>query len=602
MSVDFADGTLIDARYEIISELGEGGMGCVYKARDIELNRLVAIKKLQPELLCREESRLRFEREGRILAQLTHPNLVNVYRYGIWNQVPYIAMEYVEGKSLLNLLTEQSRLTPAQVLDICTQVCNGMQAAHDRGAVHRDLKPGNLMISPEGQTKIVDFGLALIAVDDTSRNQRLTRTGFLVGSIYYMSPEQCKGLVADSRSDIYALGCIIYESLSGQCLFDADSPVGMMHLHATAAPPLLSEKITGDPLPVGWDALVLRTLQKEPGRRYQSMRELKDDLELIRSGRGGEIRCELPQVTGSKGTAVKIMLLAAVALIVVTFMVFSRQPASTSLIETSTAGAEEAQLRQLKVRFSSTTDDAVKRAIAGKIVRTLDRISQQYFKGKHTAQAIEAEKETLLFVNNLDQPDARRAQTYLNLSNHFLAEAMKAPEGVRQNLSLQALSYLDEEVKLPISSTTWRFISKAQVHRAICLVSLGEFEAAQSALNSGLKENVRRGLATEGLEDDYIRYEGANNVGTVFALVSMGRVRTPADRLALCRIILTVAEYSASVGRPNISAAEIGDAEKLLKEIKVSSNDTELAAGLKQFRERLEADRTDVIQMFENRN
>lgn len=218
MFVNFSPGTIIDERYEIIEPIGEGGMGSVFRARELELDRTIAIKFLQLSMSGDEVSCSRFLREGKILSALVHKNILACYRYGLWQgRVPYIAMEFLAGKSLRSVLKENTRLPWQQVIEIALPVCDAMQTAHQNGIIHRDLKPDNIvLIDDAAKVKVLDFGLArIIVVTEGELSQHLTHTGALVGSVHYMSPEQCSGKRADARCDIYSLGCILYELLVG---------------------------------------------------------------------------------------------------------------------------------------------------------------------------------------------------------------------------------------------------------------------------------------------------------------------------------------------------------------------------------------------------
>ncbi len=283
-------GTIIDDRYEIVRLLGEGGMGTVFLTREHSLERLVALKILLPDFLSDTDSRSRFEREGKILSRLSHPNIPNFFRFGIWQHLhPYISMEYLDGQSLRDLNQQNEQLAESMVLNIAVQICSGMEAVHKLGIVHRDLKPSNIMILGAGDdchVKIVDFGLAQ-GGQRATQSQHHTQTGCLIGSVHYMSPEQCTGCRADNRSDIYALGCVLFEALCGQPPFECENVVGLMHKHTQERPRRLS-KLRPD-VSGGLEAVILKCMAKDPLNRYQLMGPIIDDLILIREGRGEEV-------------------------------------------------------------------------------------------------------------------------------------------------------------------------------------------------------------------------------------------------------------------------------------------------------------------------
>lgn len=344
----FEPGTIVDGRYEILLQLGEGGMGTVYKAREIDLQRTLALKMLQPAFIGDEEHRQRFFREGKVLSSLSHPNLLKVYRIGIWDDCfPYIAMEFLSGTTLRSAI-DHRHLTLERSLKLAMQICEGMQVVHAAGIVHRDLKPDNVMLvdvnessGEEGalpSVKIVDFGLARILGESSKMSQHLTQTGALVGSVYYMSPEQCTGKRADSRSDIYALGCILFEAITGDPPFSADNPIGLMHKHSTEPVPSLPS-VPGAKFPPGLDNLICKAMSKEPSERYQTMHELRDDIMLICDNRGAEIASvgAKPKARSHAGAIAVALLIAAAASLAVTL---TRYNAGTMVLRkphTSTA-------------------------------------------------------------------------------------------------------------------------------------------------------------------------------------------------------------------------------------------------------------------------
>jgi predicted Ser/Thr protein kinase len=250
---------------EILEHLGQGGMGVVYKARQRHLNRLVAVKILPPSVGSEPAFAERFTREAQALAQLNHPNIVQVYDFGRTDEFFYFVMEYVDGVNLRALIRE-GKLEPEQALKIVPQICDALQFAHDEGIVHRDIKPENILIDKKGRVKIADFGLAKLlgrAPEDLS----LTGTGQLMGTLGYMAPEQLQEAHAvDHRADIYSLGVVFYEMLTGHL------PIGRFDLP--------SKRLHVD---VRLDEVVLRSLESEPGRRYQHASEVKEQVERITS-------------------------------------------------------------------------------------------------------------------------------------------------------------------------------------------------------------------------------------------------------------------------------------------------------------------------------
>jgi tetratricopeptide (TPR) repeat protein/tRNA A-37 threonylcarbamoyl transferase component Bud32 len=274
-------GRQFSQRYTIVSEIGSGGWGTVYRAHHRLLNVDVAIKILHQDLVRRIDVMQRFEQEARTLARLSHPNIVLVSDYGLLPE-PHMVMEFLDGISLSGELVEKGPLSGSRVLNILLQICQGLHYGHQQGLVHRDLKPANIMLVKDpdrGETvKILDFGFAKMTEDSQSQKQDLTRTGELIGSPPYMSPEQCQGRAADARSDIYALGCMIYEMLSGRRIFNCQSPVDWLYKHVSEKPAPLAELLDDTELNRFFSALAMNCLEKDPLKRPANLEDIKKRL------------------------------------------------------------------------------------------------------------------------------------------------------------------------------------------------------------------------------------------------------------------------------------------------------------------------------------
>ena len=259
------------AGHRIDAVAGRGGMGVVYRATDITLDRPVALKLLSPGVARDRVFRARFERECRLAASLDHPNVVQIFHAGTERGALYLTMRYVEGSDLRAMLAEEGRLEPARAVGIIAQVAEALSAAHEHGLVHRDVKPANVLIATrEGREHafLTDFGITM----DRAHGTDLTNTGFAVGTADYMSPEQARGAVVDARADVYALGCVLYRALTGEVVYDKDSDVEKMWAHIHEPPPALLDVCPELPASLG-DALE-RALAKLPADRQQSAGEL----------------------------------------------------------------------------------------------------------------------------------------------------------------------------------------------------------------------------------------------------------------------------------------------------------------------------------------
>jgi eukaryotic-like serine/threonine-protein kinase len=274
------EGRILDGRYQLNSLLGVGGMARVYLASDRVLERLVAVKVLSPPYAQDPVFVERFRREARSAASLSHPNIVAVFDSGSDAGDHYLVMEYVAGQSLAELLARQGRLAPRRTAELAIQVCEALAAAHAQGLVHRDVKPANVLVGDDGRVKVTDFGIVKAAATAT-----LTGTGTVLGTAAYLSPEQAQGGPVDARSDLYSLGCVLYELLCGSPPFGsgADSPpvaVASRHLHQPPAPP----SARNPQVDASLDAVVLTALAKEPAQRYQSAIQLQAALERVLAG------------------------------------------------------------------------------------------------------------------------------------------------------------------------------------------------------------------------------------------------------------------------------------------------------------------------------
>src|SRR6266446_1421653 len=274
----FEPGAVLAQRYEILQILGEGGMGAVYKAMDRELSRPVALKVIRPDLAGNQAILDRFKQELLLAREVTHKNVIRIYDLGEAEGMKFITMEYVEGKDLRTLIHEQTKLAPEEAVEIMQQVCRALEAAHSVGIIHRDLKPQNVMRDKSGRILVMDFGLAR-----TLEGDGMTQTGALVGTMDYMSPEQALGKDLDQRSDVFALGLILYELLTGKMPYKADSAVAsLLKRTQERAAPVSSHDAA---IPRQLSDIVGKCMEPDVELRYQTSAEILADLEAWQGGR-----------------------------------------------------------------------------------------------------------------------------------------------------------------------------------------------------------------------------------------------------------------------------------------------------------------------------
>ena len=269
---------IFGGRYEVLERIGAGGMAIVYKAKDVLLNRVVTIKVLREQFVTDEDFIRRFRREAQSAASLSHPNIVSIYDVGKDGDTEYIVMEYVEGRNLKEVIQEYAPLSTDQAINLARQITGAIQNAHEHHIIHRDIKPHNILVTAEGHAKVTDFGIARAVSSAT-----VTHTGDIVGSVHYLSPEQAKGIQSNEQSDIYSLGIVLYELLTGKVPYDGETPItiALKHLQQQPVPPSkLNPRIDKE-----FEAVIMRTIAKSPEQRYLAAKDLLEDLNHIQAGR-----------------------------------------------------------------------------------------------------------------------------------------------------------------------------------------------------------------------------------------------------------------------------------------------------------------------------
>ena len=370
-------GQIVKERYEILEILGEGGMAFVYKARDMQLERFVAIKTLKPNYVNQETFVDRFKREAKTAANLNHPNIVQIFDWGIEDE-PYFVMEYIEGNTLTSIIAKNRTISLSDILFIGAQVSSGLHAAHQKGLVHRDIKPGNIMITPDGKVKVTDFGIVSLQNEESD----ITKTGSILGTASYISPEQAQGKPVSIESDLYSLGTVLYELITGKAPFSGDSPISTATKHLTEKPekPSLFRR----DLPKGVETAILKLLEKAIFDRFKSAEDLRATLLQQRKALQSEqTRENLVDLTNPK-VKLRFTLPALIISIGVVFgtiwtltQVFDGLPVdggAPTLIEIpDLTGSEQAQALEdlqnlgFKVGIENSADASVP---AGSVIRT----------------------------------------------------------------------------------------------------------------------------------------------------------------------------------------------------------------------------------------
>jgi serine/threonine protein kinase len=333
VSADYSIDSIVNNQYRIDEKIGDGGMGTVYRCTDLVVRRTVAIKFLHPHLVNTSKWLLRFQQEATAIGRLHHPNVIRIHQFCAEADPPFIVMDYVEGKSLSDVLACEGSLSLKRCICLMKQVADALSHAHDMGVVHRDLKPSNVIILKNDVVQILDFGIAKL--DDGADTQsaiKLTQTGEVFGSPAYMSPEQCLGKRINAQSDQYSFGCMIYECLTGSPPFVGISPVEVIMKHVSDSPPSLKESSLGKQFPSELELLVQKLLAKQPENRFESMKDAKEALvEVGNSGTKFEKASSAKKVESKtpvslKLVGVSLLGLAAIGILIAIILNLSETP------------------------------------------------------------------------------------------------------------------------------------------------------------------------------------------------------------------------------------------------------------------------------------
>jgi serine/threonine protein kinase len=305
----YSTGDTFAGKFRIVSKIGSGGFGSVYRAHDINLGRDVALKILHSWVLAHSDNRARFVREAKILTDLHDPHIIHVYSFGIEeNGRCYMSMEFLQGKTLSACLAGSRALEWREAASIGVQICHAMGVAHAHGIIHRDLKPDNIMLLPSADgpiVKVLDFGLCGVLPDGPQELQRLTQTGAVMGSAHYMSPEVCMGMKADQRSDVYSVGCVIYELLSGRKPVASDDAIAVMYAQTKELPDRLNTAQV-ETVPLDLELSVFKAIQKESDQRFQTMRAFEDALVAVLEGDRPSVKPEAVKLSSARHEPVQL--------------------------------------------------------------------------------------------------------------------------------------------------------------------------------------------------------------------------------------------------------------------------------------------------------
>jgi serine/threonine-protein kinase len=368
-------GSILAERYEVVETLGEGGMGCVYKVRHRQIGRIYAVKVMWRSKDYNERDYKRFLQEAKIAGSFTHANLASVYDYGeTADGYAFMVMDYVDGISLAELLGQDRLIELNRAVNIFIQICAGLHYAHEKGLIHRDIKPSNIMVVQEGDhehVKIVDFGITKVLSTTIDTEKDLTRAGEIFGSPFYISPEQCVGDEVDTRSDIYSLGCLMYQVLTGHKPFDGESAVETIIAHLHSAPHTFEEVCPDLKLPRRIEEIVLKCMERVPRDRYQSLSEVAVDLkdfarspahegydrkELIAAKAAQDLSGKEATTSQKRITALAVIPAIAMTLGIVTF-VFCKGMWTVNHADTAAPQASQTSVQAPSQPIATTTTD-----------------------------------------------------------------------------------------------------------------------------------------------------------------------------------------------------------------------------------------------------
>lgn len=525
------EGKIIGNRYEILEKIGNGGMATVYRARCQLLNRYVAVKVLKDEFITDEEFIKRFNTEAQAAASLTHPNIVSIYDVGQEENLYYIVMELVKGKTLKEIINEEGVLPWKWSINIASQIASALEMAHRNHIVHRDIKPHNIIITEEGVAKVTDFGIAKAVSNST-----ITAFGTTIGSVHYFSPEHARGGYTDAKSDLYSLGVVMYEMITGRVPFDADTAVSVALKHMQEKP---VEPIKLNPsIPIALNQIILKAMQKETNLRYQSATEMLRDLnQLLKNPEGVRIEDHtedsftrvIPTITedmvekekkqtGEKDTKKKnkvlafftehpklkilaigvgLILVFVAALLITYFSLEAGRPKEVQLPNLVNMTKEEAiqELEKLKVKYTVKSEEFNKEVEAGKIISQDPPFAEGYMILEGSTVELVVSKGT----EEVDMPKVT-GLTWEEAEEELKNKGLKAEKVEEISTKVEAGVVIKQDVKegekIEAGSTVKVYVSKGDGIKRVKMISvltLSQEEAESKLTNLGLKANITYG-------------------------------------------------------------------------------------------------------------
>ncbi|MGY1637125.1 Stk1 family PASTA domain-containing Ser/Thr kinase [Geodermatophilus sp. SYSU D00742] len=564
---------VLGERYEIGGVLGRGGMAEVHRGRDLRLGREVAVKVLRSDLARDPSFQVRFRREAQAAASLNHPAIVAVYDTGedrsASGATPYIVMEYVEGQTLRDVLRGEGVLSPERAMSLTADICGALDFSHRNGIVHRDVKPGNVMITPQGSVKVMDFGIAR-AVSDSAAT--MTSTAAVIGTAQYLSPEQARGEGVDARSDVYSVGCLLYELVTGAPPFTGDSPVAVAYQHVREDPRLPSS--INPAIPPELDAILLKAMSKNPANRYQSAADMRND--LLRALAGQQVEAtpvmndaEKTTILGAtpgyaggdwdagddeaarkrRRTRVVVAVVAAVLLLggVITAALLldsgaeeeapvAREVAVPTLVDLPRAEAEAAITDAGLVVGAVTTEVTTDEARVGTVLSSTPASGARVDEGTRVDLVVGAAPDSIAIppVVNLDEDDARTALENAGLTGNINRDTVDSlePEGTVVAVDPEQGTQVAPDVTITLSVSD----GDAEVRDVVGQ----QQDAATQALRTDGFTNVQ----VEQVEDE-------RPAGTVVATSPTGGSQATADTRITLRVSSGPAEPE-TVPVPNV--------------------------------------------------